>query len=185
MSESPQDAAAPPGMSGRWRLVLLTSLALNLLLAGAAAGTMWSLKRSHAVGGGGGRGGAELALQGFIRSLPKDRAKELRQVIRQTGRPNMTPLIASVRQARRSAAEALASETFDKTKMEAAFSNIDAAEAATKAAARNVIIATAERMTPVERQSLADRWKSRRPQMFLDPPERPAGKRKKADEEKP
>ncbi len=197
MSDGPRVPGVPPGdeaeagstasrgISGRWRFALLCSLALNLLLAGAAAGTMWSWKRNHAMGGGGGRGAAELALQGFIRSLPKDRAKELRQVVRQTGRPNMMPLISSVRQARRSAADALAAETFDKAKLTAAFSGIDAAEAATKSAARTVIVAAAEKMTPAERQALAERWKSRRPHMFMDPPERRERQGKKVEETAP
>ncbi len=190
MSDTSQGPGSEPQVSSRtpsglWRWVLLGSLALNLLLAGTAAGGMWHWQRFHSMAPGGGRGATEMALPGFIRSLPKERAKELRRVIRQQGRPNILPLIRSVRQARREAADVLAAETFDKAKLGTAFSNIDTAEAATKAASRGLVMAAAEHMTAAERRALAERWKARRPHLFVDPPEHPAGKKKKSAEPSP
>jgi uncharacterized membrane protein len=180
---SQSDTPSRSAPSGLWRWLLLSSLALNLLLAGTAAGGMWHWKRFHHTASGGGRGAAEMALQGFIHSLPKERAKELRRVIRQAGRPDILPLIKSVRQARREAADVLSADTFDKAKLVAAFSNIDAAEAATKAATRGVVMAAAEKMTAAERRALTERWKARRPHLFQDPPEESEGKKMKKSAE--
>jgi uncharacterized membrane protein len=180
---SPSDTPAPSAPYGVWRWLLIGSLALNLLFAGTAAGGLWHGKRFHHTASSGGRGAAEMALQGFIHSLPKERAKELRRVIKQAGRPDILPLIKSVRQARREAADVLSADTFDKTKLVAAFSNIDAAEAATKAATRGVVMAAAEHMTAPERRALTERWKARRPHLFLDPPEEPESKKKKKSAE--
>lgn len=178
MTETPLDRNENPAPSNRWRYLLIGSLALNLIFAGLTAGSVWKW-RHH--GGMGGRGGpaADVALQGFLRTLPKERAKELRQAIKQDGRPDMRPLVNAVRQARRDAAGALAAETFDSAKLTTAFSGIDTAEAATKAAIRKTMIAAAAKMTPAERQALADRWRKRKPHMFEDMPagkDGPAGK---------
>ena len=162
-------AAATAMLPARWRIFLFGSLALNLLFAGLAAGSLWSAKRHHSLIGNS-RGTSDFAIPGFIKSLPKDRAKELRKLIRQQDRPDLSPLTAAIRQARREAAAALAEATFDREKLTAAFSSIDVTEAAAKAAARSTLIALAGLLTPAERQTLAERWKARRPQMFEDPP---------------
>ena len=178
MSDSSQQSgsnlggeAAPAGsMTGRWRLFLLASLALNLMLAGATAGHFIYAKRHHVSGSGGARGAPELALQGFLKTLPKDRAKELRQLIKTGERTDQAPLFASVRKARRDAAQVLSAENFDRAKLAAAFANIDAADAAAKAAARMSLLALADHMTAAERLAMAERWKARRPQLFDEAP---------------
>lgn len=159
----------PPAVTGRWRIFLLASLALNLMLAGAVAGHFIYGRRHHATGGGE-RGTHELALQGFLKTLPKERAKELRQIIKSGERLDHAPLVASVRQARRDAAVVLAAEAFDRTKLSAAFARIDAADAAAKAAARTTLLSLAEHMTAAERQAMAERWKARRPYLFEEAP---------------
>lgn len=168
-------ATAPP--SGRWRIFLLGSLALNLVFAGLAAGWLLSAKRHHSLSGSA-TGTSDFAIASFIKSLPKERAKELRRLVKQQERPDLLPLTASIRQARRDAAAVLAEATFDRQKLTAAFSSIDAAEAAAKAAVRSTLIALAENLTPAERQTLAERWKARRPHLFEDPPAH-AGQRQK------
>lgn len=165
-----ESAAASSSLTKRWRILLIGSLALNLVFAGLAAGAMWNMKRHHGSGGSG-RGTAELAIHGFLQSLPKERAKELRRVIKAEDRPDMGPLVAAIKQARRNAAGALAAELFDKAKLSAAFSAIDVAEAAAKAAVRSTMITAADNMTAAERQTLAERWKLRRPHMFEDRPD--------------
>lgn len=173
-------AASANAPSRRWRALLLASLALNLMFAGLAAGTAWTWKRHH-TSPAAGRAATDFALQSFIASLPKDRARELRRVIRQNGRPNILPLMSAVREARRGAAGVLAADTFSREELVAAFSAIDQAEAASKAAIRGVIVAAAGQMTAEERRALAARWKARRPHLFEDPPERPARSVKKKD----
>lgn len=170
MIEAPQEAGQNVQPSRRWRFLLLASLALNLAFAGMAAGLMWNWKRHH--DGAGGRAGAlsDVALQGFLKTLPKARAKDLRQAIKQEGRPDVRGLTNAVRQARRQAAQSLAAEPFDSAKLTEAFSGIDAAEAANKAAIRKTLITAAGRMTAAERQALASHWKARKPRMFEDLP---------------
>ena len=172
--------AATAPLPARWRIFLLASLALNLVFAGMAAGSLWSAKRHHSLIGNS-RGTTDFAIPGFIKSLPKERAKELRKLIKQQDRPDLSPLTAAVRQARRDAAAALAEATFDREKLTAAFSGIDVTEAAAKAAARSSLIALAEHMTPAERQTLAERWKARRPHMFEDSPAHGGQGQKKSD----
>ena len=153
--------------SGRWRLLLLGSLAINLLLAGAAAGSLWTWKRHHTMGGSA-HGTSELTITSFVKTLPKERAKEVRRLVKQQDRPDVLPLLARVRQARRDAADVLAAPAFDQEKLTSAFAGIDTAEAAVKAAARGSLIAVAEHLSPAERQALAEHWKARRPRHFQD-----------------
>lgn len=176
-------AAAKATLPSRWRIFLLGSLALNLLFVGLAAGSLWSGKRHYSLMGNA-RGTSDLAIPGFIKSLPKERAKELRKLIKQQVSPDLTPLTAAIRQARRDAAAALAEATFDREKLTAAFSSIDVSEAAAKAAARSTLFALAQQLTPAERQILAERWKARRPHLFEDPPA-PAEQRQKQSDEPP
>lgn len=180
MSPAPEDrkpySVAPPGTpsapAGRWRLVLLASLAINLLFAGAFAGSFWQSKRHHLKGGG--RGTTELGIQGFLKSIPKERAKELRLLMKQNAVADVEPLISSIRQARREAAAALSAQTYDRDSLTLAFGRIDEAEATAKVAARASLLALAPHMTAAERQAMAARWKARRPHMFEDPAPRPS-----------
>lgn len=165
-------AAETSSPQGYWRLMLLASLAVNLLFAGAAVGSLWIAKHPRPVSSSA-SGTPELAMTGFIRTLSKERAKELRRLIKQQGRPDIEPLMAASRQARRDAAQALAAEPFDGTQLKQAFDKIDTAEAATKAAIRSNLIAVAGQLSPTERLTLAERWKARRPHMFEDVQKRP------------
>lgn len=168
-SSNSNPTSAAPSQRG-WRLLLLGSLAINLLFAGMAAGSLWSWKRQHSGGSVKSQGATDLAMTGFIRTLPKERAKELRRVIKNQQRPDLLPLLADIRQARRDAAGILSAETFDREKLAAAFSSIDSAEAAAKAAARGSLFSVAEHLTAPERQALTERWKARRPHHFNDKP---------------
>ena len=177
------DAIVPPSQTPqRWRQLLFASLAINLLFAGAAAGSLLTWKRHHGSGGKS-QDGKELAITGFIKSLPKERAKELRRLIKQQKVPDFDPLMENARQARRNAADVLAAETFSKDKLTAAFAGIEAAEGTMKSTARALLIDVAEHLTQAERQALADRWKSRKPHMFEDT--RAAKKTKSAKEPSP
>ena len=173
-----QTSAAAGAPAGRWRLIILASLALNLLFAGAAAGSLWHSKRHYSHGS---LRGAELAIDKFLRTVPKERAKELRKLLKATAQPRVEPLVAGIRQARRDAAAALSAQTFDREQLTAAFGRIDQAEATAKSAARGAILSLAANMTAAERSAMAAQWKARRPHMFEDPPET-AVKDKEKDE---
>jgi uncharacterized membrane protein len=151
--------------SGKWRALLMASLALNFVFAGLAASTLWK-KRVHTNSGS--QRVEELGLQGFLRTLPRERAKELRALIKDE-KPDLKPLNEATRQARRSAAETLAADPFDKDKLISAFANIDTTQANVKAAARAAVVAAAGHMTADERKALAARWKTRRARYFEGP----------------
>jgi uncharacterized membrane protein len=150
--------------AGKWRALLIASLALNLLIAGIAGSAMFRHRHGHGMGG---RGTEEIGLQGFLKSLPAARAKELRAAVKGE-KADMKPLFDATRAARRQAADAIAAEPFDADKLTQAFGTIDAAEANVKAAARTAIVKAAGLMTADERKALAEHWKSRRAKFFRD-----------------
>ena len=158
--------SAPVAPTGKWRAILIGSLALNLLVAGVVAGSWIQHKRHHPMMGfGGSRGTEEIGLHGFLRTLPKERASELRALVKGE-KPDLKPLFAATRAARLAAADAMAAEPFSKDGLTEAFGKIDAAEANVKAAARTVITAAAGHMTAQERLALSERWKSKRAKFF-------------------
>ncbi len=161
------ETLAAPAMAptGKWRALLICSLALNLLVVGIAAGSVWRHRHHHNFAGGGGRGTEEIGLRSFLKTLPPERAKELRTLIK-SAKPELKPLFDATRAARRTAADAMSAEPFDKDKLTGAFGKIDEAEAAMKAAARSVITNAASQMTAAERLALAERWKARRAKFF-------------------
>lgn len=178
MSESAQQAPANgtgngsgPSGSGWLKLVLIGSLALNLLVAGGALGSWWTHGRHGGPFGnrmlGVPRGGEEVGIAGFARQLPAERRQVIRKILRET-KPDFAPLREEVRNARKAAAEVLASDPFDATKVRDAFAAIDAAEARLRSAARESVIKAAESMAPEERRALSAWWQERRPGLFRE-----------------
>ena len=101
-ASQPQDARAR-----RLKYALIASLALNLLIIGAVAGTMYgfSKHRPRFMSGG----GEDFGLMGLTRVLPEERRKEIRKQLAQD-RNALRPLIDDVRAARREAADKLAAD---------------------------------------------------------------------------
>jgi uncharacterized membrane protein len=166
MTDTPPVAEGSGAPGGKWRALLMASLALNLVVAGIAASHTWQHRQLGRAGSAGNAG--EFGLHGFLRDLPRERAKELRALIKGE-RPDLKPLVEMTRAARRTAADTLAARTFDKDKLVEAFGKIDLAEANVKAAARSVVVTAASHMTAEERLQLAERWKSKRARYFHGP----------------
>ncbi|MGE0022976.1 MAG: periplasmic heavy metal sensor [Hyphomicrobium sp.] len=171
MTEASQPGTVPPAAgSRRLKYALIASLALNLLIIGAVAGTMYGYGK-HRRGPGGGVRGEDFGLMGLTFRLPDERKKEIRKRLR-ADREALRPLVEEVRTARRQAAEKLAAETFDKAALEGALDAAGEKDRTLRAAAIAAFLAQAEQLTAEERRMLAEWWMKRN-----EPPK--ARKRKK------
>ena len=149
----------------RWmRIVLVISLALNLLVAGAMAAAAWRFRHggpSHgpiAMLGGSGN------LLGFAQSLPPER----RQLIwRETAehRQTLHPLRAEVRQAREAVQAALIAEPFVPERFTEAQAKALQAEVRARTESQKLFLAIARLLSRDERAAFA-RWQP------MDPPQR-------------
>lgn len=157
MSDVTQPAGAAPD-SGRRRLkyALIASLALNLLVIGAVAGTMYSFRKHHPRP----PGGEDFGMMGLTRVLPEERRKEVRKALR-ADRERLRPLMEEVRVARRAAADKLALEPFDRAGLEAAIAAVGEKERAVRDAAVATFLGHAEKLTGEERAKLAEWWRKK------------------------
>lgn len=149
-------SATPDPAKRRLKYALVASLALNLLIIGAVAGTMMGHGR-HPLRGG---QGEDFGMMGLTRVLPEDRRKEMRKLLR-ADRENLRPLMDEVRTARRAAADKLAAEPFDRAALEAAIANVAEKERTLRQSAVTAFIGHAERLKPDERAKLADFWRKK------------------------
>lgn len=155
MTDTP---VAPPD-SGKKRLkyALIASLALNLLILGAVAGTMYTFHK-HGRPPPGGR--EDFGLMGLSRDFPGDRKKAFRKELR-ADREKLRPLLDEANTARREAADALAAEPFDRAKLEAAITKVRDRERDVRQSAIALFLGHAETLTPDERKKLADWWRKK------------------------
>jgi uncharacterized membrane protein len=157
----------------RWMIIaLFGSLALNLIVIGAATGFVW---RHHAV--------LQAAttsphlspsLLSYASTLSPERHKEL-SALTEEQRQNVRPLRRQLREAREEAVHALVAEPFAKDRFEAAQSRLLIADQKAREAVHELYAAIAVNMTPEERRGFAD-WRQKRRQMrnLLDEPEKQA-----------
>ena len=125
-------AAAPPSpKERRLKLMLIASLAFNLLVVGAVAGAM--IFGPHGPRHRGGSPGDEYGLMGFTRALSSDRRGPIRKAIKEQ-RETFKPLREAVDEARREAADVLVEEPFSKDKLKQAFDKINEADVKLKSA---------------------------------------------------
>jgi uncharacterized membrane protein len=153
------DTPAAPPDSGKKRLkyALIASLALNLLILGAVAGTMYTFHK-HGRPPPGAR--EDFGLMGLSRDFPSDRRKAFRKELK-ADREKLRPLVEEANVARREAADALAAEPFDRAKLEAAIVKVMDRERAVRQSAVTVFLGHAETLTPDERKKLADWWRKK------------------------
>ncbi|WP_439542667.1 periplasmic heavy metal sensor [Hyphomicrobium sp.] len=156
------DLSQPPGatpdpVKRRLKYALVASLALNLLIIGAVAGTMMGHGRHQPPRPG---KGEDFGMMGLTRVLPEDRRKEMRKLLR-ADRENLQPLVEEVRTARRAAADKLAAEPFDRAALEAAIANVAEKERTLRQSAVTAFIGHAESLKPDERAKLADFWRKK------------------------
>ena len=152
-----ETAAAPRRRWMRWALI--ASLALNLLVVGAVAG---SFLRGGGAWAPGGRG---TNIIGYVMSLPADRRQDLMKRS-STIRAEMRALRQQVRAANRDRLAAFTAEPFDRQRYIDAQSRQIEADRQIRLLTRDVVADTAASMTSDERRAFL-RWRG--------PPRGPGG----------
>lgn len=106
-------AADPPKKQApRWMWILLiVSLAINLLVAGGAVGAFWHLRHERGLG----FGGPSHGFSRFLDGLPAEKRQKIEALLDKQ-RAEMVPLRAAARTARHALLEAFKAEPFDKEK---------------------------------------------------------------------
>ena len=150
------DAAPVAGSSYRkLRYALMASLALNVLVIGAVAGTL-CFKRP---GPGGPKGSG---LLGFAHTLPRERSDMIRQKFADS-RSQMETLRQAIGDARANVRTTLTAEPFDQAKLNAALDGVVQAENNEHRAKVTMFGETVGQLTPEERKQLHDWLEKRRP----------------------
>jgi hypothetical protein len=161
------------GRGSRWVMpVLVGSLALNLIVLGAAASLLW---RGHFEGPGAPLGRRVVpSVLGYAVTLPPERVKELEQQTKEEWE-RVRPLRRALVEARDASNKALAAEPFDRARFLAAQAHLVETDRASREAAFKLHSAIAMHLTPEERRGFL-RWREqqRLPQNPLDVPEKPA-----------
>lgn len=144
----------PRRRAPRWMVALLVaSLALNLLVVGAVAGSFWAFRHGGFWAGGGFAG----SMLGYVSTLPTERRRE---IWRQAGdeRRSLRAYRHAVREARTEAIRAIGAEPFDRERFRAAMRRVHEAETQARAGAEPLFTAIPALMTPAERQGFL-RWR--------------------------
>lgn len=156
MSETTQTSRFSP-RTLRWALV--ASLALNVLIVGAVAGTLCFGRTG---GGPHGAGFKGTPLMGFARALPRERGDVVRQKI-----ADLEPGLETARRAKRDARAAvravLSAPTFDQAALNTALDGIVQAETNEARAKATRFGETVGALTPEERRELHDWLEAKRP----------------------
>jgi len=139
----------------RWmRIALLASVALNVLVLGVVAGTMWRLRDAAAAGALGPN------MLAYSTTLTGERREQIRQMFHER-RAAIRPLRRAAQEARRDMVRTLAAEPFDKAALAAAHERMLAAETQVRRAIGAVVADAAEKLTAEERRGFM-RWRGRR-----------------------
>lgn len=140
----------------KWAWVLaVISLAVNLVVVGAAAGSLWAhrngywdgprfMHRDHA----------------FFQKLPEGRRDELRKLIGGM-KKERRPLWKMVREARGVAADAMKAEPFDENALREALKNLSDAEINARKAGEESIVNLVKSLSAEEREWFAEKFKNR------------------------
>ena len=163
---------APPATLQRWLLPLLVvSLSVNLLIAGAALGGGWMLR--HSAGRtepGFGRDIAAGPITRLIGRLSQQRQAELHSLITQQREAGAGPkqLLAA---ARRDAATVLLAEPIDPARLEAAMKHIAETELTARNATVSTTVALVAKLSLPERRLFLEqlRWPSALPEAGAAP----------------
>ena len=143
-------AQAPSSNSSgtrKWSKLLIASLALNLLVVGAIAGSVVAGRHRGALFQGPMRNMD--GLMGFARTLPKERRLALRSTV-EGDLKNMKVLRQSVFVARETATTALTAEPFDGENLKTAVTRLLDVEAAARRAGAGIMLTAVSQMTPQE-----------------------------------
>jgi uncharacterized membrane protein len=151
------NAPPSPPPNNRLRLALMASLALNVLIIGAVAGT---LLMSRHQGWKGHRGKHSVLVQ-FAQTLPADRAEVIRAKVA-SEEATLAPLRQAERDARVAARAILMQDPFDVEKFKAALDRVAEADTKEKRARMSLLATTAAELTPDERRQLHAFFEKRR-----------------------
>lgn len=155
------ETTAPSRFSPRTlRWILIGSLALNVLIIGAVVSTLCIAQFSGRPPHGGGFKGSPLL--GFARTLPRERADIVRQMVAD-GQPKLETLRRGMRDARASVRAALSAEPFDQAKFDTALDGVVKAEVDEARGKAAVFGDTVRQLTPQERIQLHEWLDSQRP----------------------
>jgi uncharacterized membrane protein len=149
------DAAPVSAPNRKLRYALMASLALNVLVIGAVAGTL-CFKRPPP---GGPKGSG---LLGFAHTLPRERSDMIRQKFADS-RSQMEALRQAIGDARAGVRTTLTAEPFDQAKLTAALDGVVQAENNEHRAKVTVFGETVGQLTLEERKQLHDWLETRRP----------------------
>jgi len=153
----------------RWSLLLLiASLALNFIIVGLVAGSIWRV-RAHQPA----IRGVTPNLLGYAASLPQDRRDLIWQATAEQ-RQHIRPFRRDIRTAREEVMHAIAAEPFDGEKFAAAQARLADAYNRARAAVQELDLKIAVELTPQERSAFPAWREQRRPsgQNLLDEPDR-------------
>jgi hypothetical protein len=153
--------------------VLIGSLAVNLIVIGAAASLLW---RGHLEVPAAPLGRRVVAnVTGYAATLPPERVQDLERLTK-VERKKAWPLRRELLSARDGVNKALAAEPFDRGRLLAAWTALVKADESSREASFELQRAITLHLTPEERHGFL-RWreKQRLPQNPLDSPEHPAG----------
>ena len=145
------DATQPSRFSPRTlRWALIASLALNVLIIGAVAGSLcFGRDGPH------GKGMKGTALFHFARTLPRERSDFIRQKVAEA-QPGLEAARKGIRDARAAVRDVLSGEGFDQAKLNAALDGLVQAQT-NEARARTTLFGdTVGQLTPEERRALYD-----------------------------
>jgi uncharacterized membrane protein len=159
----------------RWLMpVLVGSLALNLIVIGAAGSLLW---RGQLEAPGAPPLGRRVVanIVGYAATLPPARIRELEERTK-VQRQKAWPLRRALLSAREEVNKALVAEPFDRARFLAAWAAFVKADELSRAASFELQSAIALHLTPEERRGFLNwREKQRLPQNPLDAPEQPPG----------
>jgi uncharacterized membrane protein len=162
------------GRATRWLMpVLVGSLALNLIVIGAAGSLLW---RGHFEAPEPPLGRRVVpSVVGYAVTLPPERVKELQQLTKEEWE-KVRPLRRALMEAREASNKALTAEPFERAQFLAAQVQLAEADRASREAAFKLHNAIATYLTPEERRGFL-RWRElqRLPQNPLDGLEKAAG----------
>lgn len=149
MTDIAAGAVSPKRRTPRWIwLLLILSLALNLLIIGVVGGSLWAVRR-------GGFWDAPLFLERthrFMQSLPADRRQQLRALFAQY-QPQLDPDWREIRQARVTIGRLIERGGYTAEEFDAAMSDLLTKEAKGREAAKPMIAAMLNALKPEERRA--------------------------------
>jgi uncharacterized membrane protein len=158
MSGTAPEQKAPRLRVPRWMwIVLIASLAFNLLGIGLVAGSWWQVRYARATPGGALPG----RIAGFAEMLPAERRAGIQDAMN-AAQAAIKPLRQQARQARREALKAFASEPFDKDKFAAAHARASAASLEVRQAYLRLLTELGAKLSADERQQFL-RWRAHHP----------------------